>query len=38
MFTDVFVDFQVIIGTGVSAGMNLRESYGVDVVGNIPQG
>uniref|UniRef100_A0A8B9D909 Solute carrier family 26 member 5 n=1 Tax=Anser cygnoides TaxID=8845 RepID=A0A8B9D909_ANSCY len=28
----------VIIGTGVSAGMNLTESYGVDVVGNIPQG
>ncbi|XP_075571336.1 prestin isoform X3 [Pelecanus crispus] len=28
----------VIIGTGVSAGMNLSESYGVDVVGNIPQG
>nr|XP_013799751.1 PREDICTED: prestin isoform X5 [Apteryx mantelli mantelli] len=28
----------VIIGTGVSAGMNLTDSYGVDVVGNIPQG
>ncbi|XP_046763028.1 prestin isoform X4 [Gallus gallus] len=28
----------VIIGTGVSAGMNLTESYGVDVVGKIPQG
>ncbi|XP_074025095.1 prestin isoform X3 [Numenius arquata] len=28
----------VIIGTGVSAGMNLSESYRVDVVGNIPQG
>ncbi|NXX35657.1 S26A5 protein, partial [Nicator chloris] len=28
----------VIIATGVSAGMNLSESYKVDVVGNIPQG
>ncbi|NXN78445.1 S26A5 protein, partial [Bombycilla garrulus] len=28
----------VIIGTGVSAGMNLHESYKVNVVGNIPQG
>ncbi|XP_009076534.1 PREDICTED: prestin [Acanthisitta chloris] len=28
----------VIIGTGVSAGMNLKDSYKVDVVGNIPQG
>ncbi|NXA50730.1 S26A5 protein, partial [Nothocercus julius] len=28
----------VIIGTAVSAGMNLTDSYRVDVVGNIPQG
>ncbi|XP_062437788.1 prestin isoform X1 [Rhea pennata] len=28
----------VIIGTAVSAGMNLTDSYGVDVVGDIPQG
>ncbi|CAN8210654.1 unnamed protein product [Coccothraustes coccothraustes] len=28
----------VIIGTGVSAGMNLHESYKVNVVGSIPQG
>nr|XP_033814421.1 prestin isoform X2 [Geotrypetes seraphini] len=28
----------VIIGTGVSSGMNLSGSYGVDVVGSIPTG
>ncbi|XP_068128780.1 prestin isoform X2 [Hyperolius riggenbachi] len=28
----------VIISTGVSAGLKLKESYGVDVVGNIPTG
>ncbi|NXB85003.1 S26A5 protein, partial [Vidua chalybeata] len=32
------IPMAVIIGTGVSAGMNLNESYKVDVVGNIPQG
>ncbi|XP_053108895.1 prestin isoform X2 [Hemicordylus capensis] len=28
----------VVIGTGVSAGMNLKETYGVDIVGYIPKG
>ncbi|XP_072856795.2 prestin [Pogona vitticeps] len=28
----------VVIGTGVSAGMSLSQTYGVDVVGNIPKG
>ncbi|XP_032077595.1 prestin [Thamnophis elegans] len=28
----------VVIGTGVSAGMNLSETYKVDIVGNIPSG
>ncbi|NXQ61041.1 S26A5 protein, partial [Anthoscopus minutus] len=28
----------VIIGTGVSAGINLKESYKVDVIGNITHG
>ncbi|XP_026532999.1 prestin [Notechis scutatus] len=28
----------VVIGTGVSAGMNLSKTYDVDIVGNIPSG
>uniref|UniRef100_A0A8C5SGX1 Solute carrier family 26 member 5 n=1 Tax=Laticauda laticaudata TaxID=8630 RepID=A0A8C5SGX1_LATLA len=28
----------VVIGTGVSAGMNLAKTYDVDIVGNIPSG
>uniref|UniRef100_A0A8C5QZA8 Solute carrier family 26 member 5 n=1 Tax=Leptobrachium leishanense TaxID=445787 RepID=A0A8C5QZA8_9ANUR len=28
----------VIISTGISAGMSLKDTYGVDVVGNIPTG
>ncbi|XP_060100680.1 prestin isoform X2 [Heteronotia binoei] len=28
----------VVIGTGVSSGMDLSKTYGVDVVGNIPKG
>ncbi|KAM3832453.1 prestin isoform 2-T2 [Vipera latastei] len=28
----------VVIGTGVSAGMNLSKTYNVDIVGNIPSG
>lgn len=30
--------FQVVMGTGISAGFNLHESYNVDVVGTLPLG
>ena len=30
--------FQVVMGTGISAGFNLNESYNVDVVGTLPLG
>lgn len=34
----MYVFYKVVIGTGVSAGMNLSETYGVAVVGEIPKG